>query len=204
VDVTETAKHLIACVKACRQRYGVTVILDTLHGANTAKIRQYGMNENPHYGAASKVPIYKLRQILNYLLLNDFLMVTDTEYSIVKLTESSAEILESHEPVLMKMAKEREKVEKDTKSKRKKKQSKAALALSGEADEALFEKLRELRTAIAREEKVPPYIVFSDKTLVHMCQLKPKSREEMLGVVGVGEHKVEKYGGRFLEAFTKI
>ena len=66
-------------------------------------------------------------------------------------------------------------------------------------DEQLFERLRKLRTEIAREENVPPYIVFSDKSLIHMCILKPGNREEMLKVSGVGEFKYEKYGERFLE-----
>lgn len=63
----------------------------------------------------------------------------------------------------------------------------------------MFEKLRSLRAAIAREEKVPPYIVFSDKTLVHMCIVRPSDKEEMLTVTGVGEFKYQKYGERFLE-----
>ena len=63
----------------------------------------------------------------------------------------------------------------------------------------MFEKLRALRLEIAREEKVPPYLVFSDKTLVHMCMVKPHAKEEMLAVSGVGEYKFEKYGERFLE-----
>ena len=67
-----------------------------------------------------------------------------------------------------------------------------------EEEEALFEALRGLRTEIAREESVPPYIVFSDKTLVLMCRLRPKNKTEMLEVSGVGEHKFEKYGERFL------
>ena len=68
----------------------------------------------------------------------------------------------------------------------------------GAGEESLFEKLRALRTEIAREEKVPPYIVFSDKTLTHMCIVKPQNRTEMLSVSGVGEFKYEKYGERFL------
>ena len=64
----------------------------------------------------------------------------------------------------------------------------------------LFDKLRELRLVIAREESVPPYIVFSDKTLVDMCVKLPFSREEMLSVNGVGENKYQKYGQRFQEA----
>ena len=69
-----------------------------------------------------------------------------------------------------------------------------------EAEENLFETLRKLRAQIAKEEKVPPYIVFSDKTLAHMCIIKPVNKEEMLSVSGVGEFKYEKYGERFLAA----
>lgn len=67
----------------------------------------------------------------------------------------------------------------------------------------LFEKLRELRLQIAKEEKVPPYIVFTDKTLVDMCVKKPKNRGEMLEVSGVGEAKYQKYGERFLKCLRE-
>ena len=67
-----------------------------------------------------------------------------------------------------------------------------------EPDYALFEKLRALRLEIAKKEKVPPYIVFSDKTLMQMSQDKPSSREEMLQISGVGEVKYRRYGEAFL------
>ena len=78
----------------------------------------------------------------------------------------------------------------------------AGLVLNKEQEES-FEILRALRAEIAREEKVPPYIVFSDKTLVFMSRIKPKNREEMLQVTGVGEYKLERYGLRFLETIRK-
>ena len=197
VDVTDIAKGLIGCVSACRQRYGVTVIIDTVHGANTAKIRNYRMDGNPHYGELAKVPVYKLRQVFNHLLLEEYLRVTNDEYAIVKLTEKSADVLEGNVEVIMKMAKEQEKAPKEEKAKKAKKKSAGAASLT-EKDEALFESLRALRLEIARTEKVPPYIVFSDKTLVHMCAVRPQTKEEMLTVTGVGEFKYEKYGERFL------
>ena len=73
-----------------------------------------------------------------------------------------------------------------------------------EKEETLFEALRALRREIASEEKVPPYIVFSDKTLTHMCILKPVTEAEMLEVSGVGAYKFEKYGERFLECVRKF
>ncbi|MEE0419177.1 MAG: DNA helicase RecQ [Lachnospiraceae bacterium] len=198
VDVTKIAAHLAGCVQSCRQRYGVNVVIDTVHGANTVKIRNYHMDENPHYGALAKIPTYKLRQVMNYLMLNGYLTVTNDEYAIVKLTGKSGEILEDGQTLTMKMAKEQEHAAK-VKGEAKKKKGPAAGAELGEGEEALFERLRALRMEIARAEKVPPYIVFSDKTLVHMCIVKPGTRDEMLGVSGVGEFKYEKYGERFLE-----
>ena len=195
VDVTVEAEKIIECVKTSRQRYGINVILDTVHGANTAKIRQYKMDKNPCYGTLAKVPVWRLRQIFNHLLLEEYLTTTSDEYMLVKLTGKSDSLLEGEVQISMKMAKEQEKPEKTTV---KKKKRTAGVLLSNE-QEVLFEKLRQLRMEIAKEEKVPPYIVFSDKTLVHMCQVRPENKAQMLKVSGVGEFKYQKYGERFLE-----
>ena len=195
VDVTVEAEKITECVKTSGQRYGINVILDTVHGANTAKIRQYKMDKNPCYGTLAKVPAWRLRQIFNHLLLEEYLTTTNDEYMLVKLTEKSDSLLEGKVSVSMKMAKEQEKTEKIAVKKKKKT---AGVLLSNE-QEALFEKLRQLRMEIAKEEKVPPYSVFSDKTLVHMCQVRPENKAQMLKVSGVGEFKYQKYGERFLE-----
>jgi len=198
-DVTLIAKTLVGCVSTSNQRYGVNVILDTVRGANTAKIRQYRMERNVHYGKLADISVPKLRQVINHLMLKEYLIATDDEYAIVKLTEKAQFILTGEETIMMKMAKEQAPVVKEKSSSRSKKGSPAGVTLSGE-EEALFEALRTLRRGIAGEEKVPPYIVFSDKTLVHMCVEKPGTKEEMLNISGVGEFKFEKYGERFLEA----
>ncbi len=199
VDVTEIARALAGCVESSRQRYGTTVIIDTLHGANTAKIRNYRMDANPYYGALAKIPAYRIRQVLNYLQLEEYLFVTNDDYAVVKLTMKSRELLEEGRQLVMKLAKEPDRPVKERGSKG----GKDKKTLPGEGqftsrEEKLFEKLRGLRTEIAREEKVPPYIVFSDKTLTHMCLVKPSNREEMMRVSGVGEFKFDKYGERFL------
>ena len=229
VDVTEIAEKLLGCVRTGGQRYGTTVVIDTVHGASTAKIRQYRMDQNPFYGSLGKVPVYRLRQVLQYLQMQEYLTVTADEYAVVKLTARSKEILDGTQTVTMKWAKEQVRkpavaggglygengaadiengaADSGGKSGRKKRRGKsaivpgsAAVSRNGVADGAqpLFEKLRALRMEIAKEEKVPPYIVFSDKTLTHMCIVKPKTKEEMLTVSGVGEYKFGKYGERFL------
>lgn len=199
-DIKEEAKAMIRCVQSCGQRYGVNVILDTIRGASTAKIRQYHMEENPAYGDCAKVPVHKLRQIFNYLVLRDYLALTDDGYTIVKLTGSSESLLEGEKHLMMKMPKEQELRKKEKRSRL----SKASAGELGEQDETLFQRLRALRLEIAREEKIPPYMVFSDKTLIHMCILKPGNEEEMLNVTGVGRHKFEKYGKRFIDAVQNM
>ena len=68
-----------------------------------------------------------------------------------------------------------------------------------EYDQSLFEELRKLRKEIAAEQGVPPFVVFSDASLAEMAAVRPRDDESMLGITGVGQHKLEKYGARFLE-----
>lgn len=202
VDVTDIARELLGCVESCRQRYGINVIIDTVHGANTVKIRNYHMDENPHYGQLDKVPTYKLRQVMNHLLLDEYLLATNDEYAILKLTDKSGAVIRGDESIFMKMAKEQERAPKEAKE-RKTRTTAGAVSLNAQ-ESALFEKLRALRMETARQEKVPPYVVFSDKTLVHMCIVKPHNKKQMLTVSGVGEFKYEKYGERFLDCICEM
>lgn len=195
-DVTDIAQAILGCVKACRWRYGMTMIADTVHGSKNAKILRAGMEENPYYGKCDKVPVYQLRQVMNYLVMRGYILLTDDEYPVLQLNSRSEAVLDG-ERVTMKVAKEQPKTaEKKTKKK------KATAQLESEIDYGLFEKLRALRLEIAKREKVPPYIVFSDKTLVHMCSAKPANREEMMRVPGVGEMKYQKYGEAFLKCIN--
>lgn len=195
-EITEIASALAGCVREAGQRYGMNVLIDTVHGADTAKVRQYHMDRNSYYGSLSKVPVYKLRQVIQYLLVENYLRLTNDGYMLVKLTEKAGALLEGKEKLVMKMAKEQEKREKTEYGKKKRP---VAVRKPGTEDVKLFDSLRSLRTEIAREERVPPYLIFSDKSLIHMCLLKPKTKAEMLKVSGVGQYKYDKYGERFLE-----
>jgi ATP-dependent DNA helicase RecQ len=197
LDVTDIAQGIIGCILDCRQRYGITVIIDTVHGSNSAKIRQYRMNENQYYGKLSHITIPRLRQVLNHLILTNYLNLTNEEYAILKLTPISKSVLDDNELITMKLAKEREIVPKEKKLK------KATKGSGKNKNPELFELLRKLRTDIAKEESMPPYIIFTDKTLTQMCDLLPTTYEEMLTVSGVGEVKYSKYGERFLKIINQ-
>ena len=199
-DVTREARAMVRCVESSGQRYGVNVILDTLRGASTAKIRQYDMDGNPEYGACAKIPAHRLRQILNYLVLREYLHLTDDGYTIVKLTASSKSLLEEDHTLTMKMPKEQETKKKDKRSRL----PKSAVGELSEEDEPLFQKLRTLRLEIAREEKIPPYMVFSDKALRGLCRLRPQTREELIQVNGIGEKKADAFGEQFMAAIEEF
>lgn len=205
VDVTGIAKEMIGCVKSSGQRFGSNMVIDTLRGANTVRIRSSRMNENPHYAALAAVPVYKLRQVMNHLQMKGYLSVSNDEYAVIKMTAMSERVLAEEESIQMKLAKETEHPAKVKTGKARGERTNRRGMPAGwskedfsEKEVQLFENLRALRADIAREEKVPPYIVFSDKSLVHMCMLKPRTREELLSVSGVGEYKYERYGSRFL------
>jgi ATP-dependent DNA helicase RecQ len=209
-NVTESAAKIIGCVRQSRQRYGMGVIADTVHGGKTAKLKQYRMEENEFYGSLSGESLYRIRQVMNHLILMDYLYLTNEEYSILKLTDKSQAVLDGTEEIIMKLAREREVIKKE-----KVKKSKLQAAINKdsrkkdsnknyeEADEELFELLRKLRSEIAGEEKVPPYIVFSDKTLTELCVYMPLTEEAMLNISGIGKFKFEKYGERFMEVIKE-
>lgn len=194
-DITSTARHILGCVDNCGQRYGLTVILDAVHGADTEKIRRYGLDEDDYYGTESDKSIYFLRQAMDHLLLNDYLAQTDDRYSVLRLGPKAGPVLARKEQVIMKAAKERENGA-----------AKAAKTRRRDYDvenPQLFEVLRSLRTKIARIQSVPPYVVFTDKTLREMCARIPKTRDEMLDISGVGEAKFKKYGKEFLKVIEE-
>lgn len=191
-DVSRAARALVGCVQAAGRSYGMTVIIDTVRGSNNIKIQRTGMDRNPWYKSCEDMPVYQLRQILNFLLIKGYLIQTDAQYPVLELSESSREVL-SGAPVIMKAAKERPKADK------KEKKRKIPADEGGEVDQGLFERLRSLRLEIARREKIPPYIVFSDKTLAQMCRMLPATKEELMAVSGVGEVKYQRYGEAFLE-----
>lgn len=194
IDVTKTAQAIVECVKNCGQRFGMTVITDTLRGSQSAKLKQNGMARSSSFGKLSDVPVYRIRQVMQFLCSSGYVFVTDDQYPVVKLTQKAADIF-GQTPVVMKAAKEQEaRIKKSGKDSQKKQ------AVLQDTDYGLFEELRKLRLEIAKEQQVPPYIVFSDKSLRDMSARKPKTTTEFLQINGVGENKCKKYGEKFLAA----
>lgn len=192
VDVTAEAKGILNLVVSSGQRYGIQAVVDAVHGSDSAKVRQFRLLENPYYGALKDRTIVRLRQILNDLLVKDYLWLTPGDYPVLKLGEKGREWLkkDGDTRIFLKLPKEQEKNQTSVKTAKKK-------AVEAVKDPQLFEILRQHRYQLAQKAHIPPYIIFSDKTLREMSTYLPVTKEEMLAINGVGNSKYEKYGQEF-------
>lgn len=196
LDMTEAAKKVINCVYEAKGRYGKQIIIDTVAGAKTARLEEIGAVHYKSYGVLAGTNKNLLRRLIEQLVLEGYLRVGD--YQVLKLGDISG-LKNPEASVFVKITDEDKQPEKTAKTKKKAK-SVETLTSSGYK---LFERLKKLRLEIAREESMPPYIIFSDKTLIDMAAKMPASKLEMLDVSGVGENKFAKYGERFLEVIEE-
>ena len=203
IDVTGEAAVLFYLVKTSKNRYGISAIVDAAHGSNNEKIRKFRLQENPYYGRLSRVSVFRLRQIVNELLLRGFFLLTADEYPVLKITAKAVDWLEdfdSTERIMLKLPRQQKSVL-DNKEIHKKRAKRGVIEAVKYPD--LFERLRVLRMELAKIEHVPPYSVFADKTLTEMSTYLPDDKEKMLKVSGVGNHKYEKYGEAFEEVIRE-
>lgn len=194
LDMTNAAKQLVNCVYEAKGRYGKTIIIDTVAGAKTARLEEIGAIHYKSYGSLASVNKNLLRRLIEQMVQEGYLAVG--EYQVIKLADISG-LKNPETTVLIKITDEDKIPNRPVKAK-KKAQGMEVLTSAGMQ---LFSVLKELRTEIAREENMPPYIIFNDKTLIDMSVKVPVNQQEMLNVMGVGENKYAKYGERFI---TKI
>mgnify|MGYP005892988485 FL=1 len=192
-DVTNTASAIIKTIKECHERFGTSVITGTLRGENKAKLRSYGVDRYSTFGMCRQMSESFIKGVIDKMLLDGYLRETDDMYRLLKLTETSDMLISGEEHLIMKWSERKEEFKKE-------KRTPKSLDADGLM---LFERLRMLRIDIARNENVPPYIVFSDKALTDMCIKRPHTKAEMLNVNGVGENKYERYGKEFLKCIKE-
>lgn len=191
LDVTSDAQKILSCVARANECYGVNMIINILRGSKNEKIMRLGLDELSTYNISIQ-PVKRLREIINQLVLDEFLYITDDEYPILKLGARASEILYENATVEMKLIKD---IEKAAKSENKSAKTKPV-------NNVLFDRLRALRLEIAGEQGVPAFVIFTDRTLTDMCAKLPSSETELLQVSGVGQVKMERYGERFLDALS--
>jgi len=193
-DAKEDAQKALSCVYRLNQGFGMKYVIDVLRGADNQRIRERMHDQLSTYGIGKERSEEEWTAIFRQLIHRGFLLQDVASYSVLKLTAAARPLLRGE--VELELAKPRIR-EKNKKTRKKKQRMEGGLETP--QDEALFDRLRELRKQIADEMGVPPYIVFGDSALIHMAQLKPTNEDEMLSVHGVGQAKLERFGKVFLD-----
>jgi len=187
VDITTAARMLLSTILRTQQQFGLHYVIDVLKGSREQRVLQNGHDGLSVYGIGNT---YSKAQ---WLTIGDKLLelgaVQIGEFKVYRLTPFGVEVMKGNHTIALK--KERLSVQK-AKPKRR-------VTFFDDYDVALYDRLRALRSEIASDSGIPPYIVFSDKTLKDLSAKKPQSKEEMLEVHGIGEVKFERYGETFLE-----
>lgn len=195
-DMTSEARQVIQCLDDLDERYGINVVVGTLLGGKSAKLREYRVERYPSYGTLSKFREQEIKDLIGQMIQEGYLRQTQDKYALLQTTGKAQDIMDGICTVTVKMEPRSNRIaEEDDRIKGTGKRRSDILNTRGLE---FFDILRGLRMSIAREESLPPYLVFSDKTLVDMCVRLPMNREEMMEVNGMGAFKYEKYGEKFL------
>ena len=196
-DATEDAQKLLSAVYRLKERYGKNLIIDFLRGSKGVKITEY-MRNLPTYAIGSNGDKTYWQNLIKQLVINDFLRESNEEFSVLKLTDLSKEVLFSQRKVSLQKVKEQAKAvtvaELET--------SHSINELDAHLD--LFDELRILRRQQAEKENVPPYVIFSDASLMELATYLPNTKEELEQISGFGAFKIEKYGEIFLDVILEF
>lgn len=185
-DVTVAAQKFFSCVYRTGQYFGAAHIIDVLRGSRSEKIIQRGHQNLSTYGIGKE---YSKKEWLNLArqFVQKGMLKKDLVYGSLKLTEKAVAVMRGESRVFA--ALEEEPVT----------YAKGKETETGAYDAVLFERLREKRKALADSQRVPPYVIFSDKTLIEMATHLPQFKSDLLKISGVGEVKARRYGEIFLK-----
>ncbi len=197
-DASLEAQKALSCVYRTGQRFGVTHLIDVLLGKVTPSITQFGHDQVSTFGIGADLNQAQWSSIYRQLVAGGYLDADIALYGGLKLVQETAKpVLKGEQVVWMR---------KDTgyskaKVSRTKLSKAASSVFTDPVEEKLWLKLKAKRTELAREQGVPPYVIFHDSTLQEMMKVQPKTLAQFKGIGGVGQTKLERYGEHFVEVF---
>jgi len=189
-DITVYAQKFLSCVKRTGEIFGAAHVIDVLRGSESKKVLKFGHQSVSTYGIGKELT-KKQWFHLSRQLLHQGLVKQDTEYGGLNLAEKAWDVFKGKETVSGRIeADEIKIVKKPTDN-------------ITDFDEKLFDRLRRKRKQLADEAKVPPYVIFSDRTLIEMSAFFPQTINNMKNIYGIGEGKQKKHGFIFLEVICE-
>lgn len=189
-DATVAAQKALSCVYRTGQRFGAAHLIEVLRGGEGERLRQFGHDRLSTYGIGADLDARTWRSVFRQLLAQG-LLESDPQHGGIRLTETSRAVLGGKQAVMLRQEAPRRR--------ERARASEAAASLSA-ADAPLFESLRDLRARLAREQNVPAYVIFHDRTLREIAAHRPATLDELARVDGIGGSKLARYGPQVLEA----
>ncbi|MFX3623499.1 MAG: DNA helicase RecQ [Ectobacillus sp.] len=182
VDVTTEAQMVLSCIIRAGERFGKTMISQVLAGSLNKKLREMRLDKLSTYGLLKHKSAKEITDFIDFLVSEQYAGTAGGQYPVLYVTNQGREVLIGKERVMRK---------------------EAMAATRVVSDDALFTALRQVRKEIAAKEQVPPFVIVSDETLHDLCAKLPRTKEELLGVKGIGAAKQERYGARLLHAIAE-
>ena len=186
-DWTVEAQKFLSCVARCRERFGMTHIIDVLRGSKNKRVLSKQHDQLSTYGIGKDKTVDQWRSLGRTLLHQGLMEETTDGYPVLKLNPLSWEVLRKQRSVEVAVPRAAAKP-----------RSEAQETLRAEA-EVLFQRLRSLRKRLADEQSVPPYVIFADSSLRLMTRDQPQTAAEFARISGVGRRKLERYGDQFVQ-----
>ena len=190
---TEAARKLLSAIYRSGQRYGSGHIIDILRGQTTEKITRAGHDSLPTFGVGADLDAKTWQSVIRQMTVFGHISVDNEAFGALVLEDSARPVLQGHQAIEFRRdragpAKERKRAAR----------AQVEYVSDNPEDEALFQALRAERLRLAREQGVPPYVIFHDASLRDMARVRPSSVTEMGEVAGVGAAKCARYGRAFL------
>ncbi|MFK7952731.1 MAG: DNA helicase RecQ [Ekhidna sp.] len=191
-DGTVLTQKILSTIARLKQSEAIGVVIDVMRGSRNAQVLDKGYDQLKTYGITSSISLRDMQHYAVQLINLGLMEIAFHDKNAIRLTEFAKKVLFENEPVELTkpVIKDSSKEEKHS-------------APDNYQTGALFEELRKLRLQISKEEKIPPYLVFSDKTLRNIENTLPMNSEEFIKVSGVGKRKLDVYGNRFIDLIIR-
>ncbi len=181
LDVKEETSSFLKAILETKERYGSQLIMQMLKGSKAEKIVRYQFDRLPSYGALKEKTQDFIRSLFYFLQEEGLIEIVEAPYPVLKLSKAGYHFLKEPDALYMPIFKEEEVLQ--------------------EKEDALFLQLKALRMRLSKKFRIPPYMIFPDRTLKELAIKKPLNKEQMLKVNGVGEAKYKKFGRYFVQFF---
>ena len=202
-DGTLVARKAVYLVHQTEQIFGVGHLTDILLGNETEKVRKFGHQQMSAFGRGRELSEREWASVFRQLVATGLLSVDMEFHGSLKLTSDGIQVLQKTRTVLLRKDPVPARATRGKERQQSPRKSTAARLGNSQVSNELFELLRTTRRELAAHRGVPPYVIFHDKTLLEMAELRPLTRDQLREVGGVGERKLDEYGDAFLEIINR-